>query len=164
MANSVVESCLRHVRMIPHFYLGISEYHGSLRQQRQCDLIIHVAWRVATRHECSDSHRSSQHSTIVGLVHRSSCKLNPSTTLTPLCLEYKGLGMRHDIDAQSLSQRLPPDYNHTASPKKRDERHGLFDWFRWCFGCKLEGTRLVSISHSWLVEGRHKRIPNERLH
>ena len=132
MAKTVIDNSLQHARTIPHFHLGILEYRGSLRRQCQRDFIVHVAWHVTARHERCDSHRRSQHSTIVGLAHNTSCELHPSAIMKPLCLQYRGLELRHDVDAEYLCTRLLADDNHIASPREHDKRHGKSDWSPWC--------------------------------
>ena len=95
-----------------------------------------------------DYHRRSQHSTIVGLAHRTSCELHPSDIVTPLCLQYRGLKLRHDVDAEFLSQFFPM---MTTSPLpgstinsmvNRTGPHGV-SIVKW------SGHNCVSISYSW---------------
>ena len=120
-----------HDPAFPPWNLGI--HHGSLRRQRQCDLIVHVAWRITARHERCDGHRRSHHRSNVGLAHRTSCKLYLGAILTSLCLQCRGVQLRHDVDAEFLSPRLLPDDNHVPSPREHGRRHGVNqDWPPWC--------------------------------
>ena len=56
MVNSVIDRRLQRAHTVLHLHFGILEHHGSLRQQRQCDVIMHVTWRAA-QPERRDSHR-----------------------------------------------------------------------------------------------------------
>ena len=53
-----------------------------------------------------------------------SCKLHPSSILTRLCRQYRGLELRHDIDTEFLLQRLLADGNINAPRRQHDQRHG----------------------------------------
>ena len=50
----------------------------------------------------------------------------------PLCLQHRGLELRHGVDAEFVSERLLPDDNYIASPGEHDKQHGKSDWSPWC--------------------------------
>ena len=85
MVNSVIDRHLHPTHTVLHLHLGILERHGSLRQQRQCVVIVHVTWGVATRPKGRDSHRRQQHGASVGLAHSTGCSLHLRAILDPVC-------------------------------------------------------------------------------
>ena len=78
--------------------------------------IAHVVWRVTAWHERCDSHRSSQHSTIVGLAHRTSCKLHPSALLTLSCLPTEALSCAKTSKPNSSRSVFCPMITKSPSP------------------------------------------------
>ena len=80
MGNNDIDQRLQHARTILHLHLAILQQHGSLKQERQCDPIVLVIWRVAARPERRDSHGRPLHSTSVGLAHRKMYKIHPGVT------------------------------------------------------------------------------------
>ena len=51
MVSSVIGRRLQRAHTILPFHLGILEYGGSLREQLQCDIIVHVTRRIVARPE-----------------------------------------------------------------------------------------------------------------
>ena len=98
MVNSVIDRRLQRAHTVLHPHLVILEYHGSLRQTRQCNVI---AARPARR----DSHRRLQRSVSIGLAHNTSCSLHLRAILARVCFKHRCLEWA-TISIRSFSSKV----------------------------------------------------------
>ena len=91
MVNSVINRRLQRAHAVLHLDLGVVEHHGSLRQQRHCEVIVYITWCVAPLPERRNSHRCPQRSASVGLAHSTSSSLDLWDIFTPVCLHHRFL-------------------------------------------------------------------------
>ena len=98
--------------------------------------------------ERRNCHRRPQDSTSVGLTHSNESMLHLSAIMTPACIQYRCLELRHDVDAEFLFHRFMPNDNQIAPPSEHDQLHRKPYWSHVVLIVKWSGYDISSQYHS----------------